>query len=124
MGFRTGAFCKVWSVESVNEKNTKLRISISRKNKQTGEYEQEFSGFVSCLGAAAAQKAAHLHEGDRIRLGDVDVRTTYNREKRVTYTDFLLFSFELDDGGPAQAAPQKAAYDGGKNEPDDSDLPF
>lgn len=38
MGFRNGAFAKVWEVTPVSDTSTKLRISISRKNKQTNEY--------------------------------------------------------------------------------------
>lgn len=46
MGFRTGAFAKVWEVTPMSDTSTKVRISVSRKNKQSGEYEQDFSGFV------------------------------------------------------------------------------
>ena len=66
MGFRTGAYAKIWKVEPFSDTSTKLRISISRKNKQSGEYEQDFSGFVSAIGTAAAKKAACLKEGDKI----------------------------------------------------------
>ena len=97
MGFRTGNFCTVWSVESISDVNTKARISVSRKNKQTGEYETDFSGFVNFIGTAAASKAAKLHERDRIKLGDVDVTTRYDKEKNVTYTNYKIFSFEQPD---------------------------
>ena len=83
MGFRKDSFAKVWSVEGVSDTNTKLRISISRKNRQTGEYEEDFAGFVSCIGSMAAKKALSLKEGDRIRLGDTDVTTWYNKEKKI-----------------------------------------
>lgn len=92
MGFRTGAFAKVWTVESISETNTKLRISISRKNRRTQEYEQDFSGFVNCIGTAAASKACSLKEGSRIKLGDVDVTTNYNKEKGTSYTNFKICS--------------------------------
>ena len=69
MGFRNGSYCKIWSVEPMFETATKLRISISRKNKQTNEYEQDFSGFVTCVGTAAAAKALALKEGSRIKIG-------------------------------------------------------
>lgn len=41
MGFRTGAYAKVWEVTPMSDTSTKIRISVSRKNKQTGEYEQD-----------------------------------------------------------------------------------
>ena len=39
MGFRTGAYAKVWEVTPMSDTSTKVRMSISRKNKQSGEYE-------------------------------------------------------------------------------------
>lgn len=105
----------------------KLRISISRKNKQSGEYEQDFSGFVNAIGTAAAKKAACLKEGDTIKLGDVDVTTKYDKQKEVTYTNYKIFSFEVDNGN-SNPVPKAASnepqpeVDGGED--DDSRLPF
>ena len=88
MGFRTGAYAKVWEVTPMSDTSTKVRMSVSRKNKQTGEYEQDFSGFVLCIGTAAARKAMQLHEGSRIKIGDCDVTTKYDSQKKITYTNF------------------------------------
>lgn len=123
MGFRTGSWCKVWQIEPKSDTATQLRVSISRKNKQTGEYEQDFSGFVSCIGQASAKKAAKLAEGDRIKLGDIDVTTTYNRETKVQYVNYKVFSFQTEDeaGSVVQdPEPVKHVDDG---EIDDN-LPF
>ena len=60
MGFRTGAYAKVWEVSPLSDTSTKVRMSVSRKNKQSGEYEQDFSGYVLCIGTAAAKKASLL----------------------------------------------------------------
>ena len=98
MGFRKDAYCTVWSVDPVSDVQTKARISISRKDKQTGEYIEDFSGFVSFFGTAAAKKAASLKERDRIKLGDVDVRSKYDREKKVTYYNFNVYSFDIQSG--------------------------
>ena len=38
MGFRTGAYAKVWEVTPMSDTSTKVRMSISRKNKQSGEF--------------------------------------------------------------------------------------
>ena len=97
MGFRTGAWCKIWEVQPVSNTLTKLRISISRKKRGTDEYAQDFGGYVACMGTAAADKASRLSVGDTIKLGDIDVSNTYNKEKKVTYTDFKVFSFEVGD---------------------------
>lgn len=124
MGFRTGAYCKVFGVEPKSDTLTQIRIAISRKDKETGEYIQEFSGFVACVGTAAAKKAANLKEGDRIKLGDVDVTTKYDKGRNVTYTNYKLYSFE--DAGSSGGAPTESV-DNGEQEPADepeADLPF
>ena len=127
MGFRKDSFATVWSAEVVSDTLTKVRLSISRKNKQTGEYETDFSGFVSFVGTAAAKKAAALKEKDRIKLGDIDVTNRYDKEKNTTYTNFKVFSFEMQGenaaAAPAAASPEpQPQVDGG--EVDDSRLPF
>lgn len=126
MGFRKEAFATIWSVESTSDTLTKARISISRKNKQTGEYDTDFSGFVSFVGTAAAKKAAGLKEKDRIRLGDVDVTNKYDKERNTTFTNFKIFSFEMADASQNQqsqtvAEPQTNVDSG---EIDDDRLPF
>lgn len=124
MGFRTGAYCKVWEVKVFSNTMTQLRISISKKNKDTGEYITEFSGFVACVGSGAAGKAAKLKEGDRIKLGDVDVRTKYDADKNTTYTNYSVFSFE-EQGGSHDSVPDDPTppnVDDGEQE--DRDLPF
>lgn len=72
----------------------KVRISISRKKKDSDEYEQEFSGFCTFIGTAKA-KAEKLKIKDRIKLGDVDVTTWYDKEKKVEYVTYKVFDFEL-----------------------------
>lgn len=127
MGFRVNSYAKVWEVKPVTDNKTKIRISISRKDKQSGEYIQDFSGFVDCIGTNTAAKALRLKEGDRIKLGDVDVTTRYDKEKNVTYTNYAMFNFEMDGEESAAPAkqpanePQPAACEG---EVDDDRLPF
>lgn len=124
MGFRKDTFATVWSTEIISDTMTKARISTSRKNRQTGTYETDFSGFVSFIGTAVAKKAASLREKDRIKLGDVDVTNKYDKEKNVTYTNFRIFSFEkadeVNNTNQTTTKTQPAVDDG---ELDDS-LPF
>lgn len=127
MGFRKESYATIWSVESVSDTLTKARISISRKNKQTGDYDTDFSGFVSFVGTAAAKKAACLKEKDRIRLGDVDVTNRYDKDKNVTYTNFKVFSFETQgelNGNSQQADTPTPNTPVDEGEVDDSRLPF
>ena len=122
MGFRTGTYATVWDVEPISDTITKCRVSISRKNKQTGEYEQDFGGYVKFMGTAAAKKAAQLKEKDRIRLGDVDVSNFYNKEKKTEYTDFKVFSFDMADDAPSsqKQSPMSAVDEGVSGD----ELPF
>ncbi len=111
MGFRTGSYATIWEVSPVSNTITKGRISISRKNQTTGEYETDFSGFVSFVGSASASKALSLRERDRIRLGDVDVRSSYNKDKGITYHNFNIFTFETANGQTTGAGPNGTAFD-------------
>jgi len=124
MGFRKESYATVWEVEPVSDTLTKGRISISRKNKQTGEYETDFSGFVSFVGTVAAKNATQLKEKDRIKLGDVDVTNRYDSEKKITYTNYKIFSFEKQDETPPPTGAEKTQSTVDSGEVDDSRLPF
>lgn len=93
MGFRVGAYAKVWSIEPKSDTWTKLRISISKKKKDSDEYIYEYSGFVDVNGTVPAARAAKLSEGDRIRLGEVDTLCTWDKEKGVEHGYRKVFSF-------------------------------
>ena len=107
MGFRNGAICRVWQVDAKSPSCTTLRISISRKNKDTGEYEDDFSGFVSAIGSMCATKALKLKERDLIKLGDTDVSSRYDKESKKNWTNFKIFDFEKYEfaGGERSAKP-------------------
>ena len=114
MGFRANSWASVWSVEPGKGNFMNVRLSISRKNKDTNEYEDEFSGFCMFIGAAKA-KAEKLKERDRIKLGDVDVTRRYDKEKQREYYTFKVFDFEMADdsnrgGQSAPAASNQIEY--------------
>ena len=93
MGFRIGAYAKVWSIEPKSDTWTKLRISISRKKKDSEEYVYEYSGFADVSGTVPAARAAKLSEGDKIRLGEVDDMCSYDKERGVERSYRKIFSF-------------------------------
>lgn len=127
MGFRNGSYATVWEVKPQSDVFTKGRISVSRKNKNTGNFEQDFAGYVTFVGTATAAKAAKLKEKDRIRLGEVDVSNRYDKEKKVEYTNYKVFTFEspqeLRNSPPPQASSAKKEEDDGEI-PGLDDLPF
>lgn len=131
MGYKVGAYCKCWEITPVSEKDTKVRLSISYKNKQTGEFEDDFTGYVHFLGSDVAHKASSLNRGDRIKLGDVDVRNWYDKEKKQEYHYYKCFGFEMADRQSndntyqpkaTSAENPSHAYEG--STADDSELPF
>lgn len=112
MGFRNGGYATVWEVSRKSDTMTSVRISTSRKNKQTDQYEQDFSGFVAFVGADNASKAAGLHEKDRIKLGEVDVSTKYDKEKKREWVNYTCFGFELSGSNQASSESSNTATDG------------
>lgn len=93
MGFRQDTWAKVWEVDR-KERFTKVRISISNKDKNTGEYVQTFGGYVSLLGDAH-RKAENLQKGDRIYIKSCNVDSKYKDGK--TYTDFTIFAYDAGE---------------------------
>lgn len=134
MGFRLNGWATIWDIEEGKGNTMKVRLSTSRKNKETGEYEQDFSGFCTFIGNAKA-KAEKLKPKDRIKLGDVDVTTWYNKEKNTGYITYKVFDFDVPgDSDDSETSAQNAkgakkssgleddmAADGDVNE---DDLPF
>lgn len=125
MGFRNGAYAKVWSVEEKSPTMAKVNISVSKKNKQTGEYETEFSGFVDFVGTMNSAKAMKLSRGDRVKLGDVDVVTVRDEKRGAYFTNYKVFSFEPQDGSDSSSSkPSKPDMEAGPEDDGEPRLPF
>lgn len=123
MGFRTGAWAHVFEI-TPGEKSTKLRINVSKKNKQTGEYEQDFGGYVTLAGTAH-RDAGNIKVGDNIKIGDCDVSNRYDKEKKVTYTNFTIFTFETNEQSNSKPAEEeKPAETTDMDAEDSEELPF
>lgn len=121
MGFRVNTFCKVWKVEDGKGNYKNVRLSVSKKNKMSGEYEQDFSGICMFIGPAK-EKIEKVKEGDRIKITDIDVSNKYDKEKNTTYVTYKVFDFESDQSAPAQKTESVAKSEGENNSEDN--LPF
>ena len=100
MGFRKDAYATCWEAKPVSDTMTSVQLSVSKKDKDGEVYVQDFSGFVAFVGTATAKKAAKLSKRDRIKLGDVDVTTKYDKDKNKTYTNFTeVFSLSAHRAG-------------------------
>lgn len=135
MGFRDGAYAMVSAgrdkegnpinpVKPMSETWTKVRLYISRKNKDTGEYEPEFSGICDFFGSANAKKALSLKDKDRIKLEGTDVSVVYNREKQTTYTNFKVFGFEKQNGITETSSTSQTQPVVDEGEADEDNYPF
>lgn len=139
MGFRQGAYAKIWRVEDKGNYSV-AQVSISKKNKDTDQYETEFQhNFVRLVGTAhdLGKNIEEVQGGTSIKITSCDVTNRYDKDKQKEFTNFVIFGFEFPDnnngnaGGKKKAAPKKptkkaAADDGFMNIPDgiDEELPF
>jgi hypothetical protein len=129
MGFKNGGYAKVWAVEDKGNYSV-VELSSSKKNKETGEYETDFSNkFVRFIGTAH-KEAGKLGRNDSIKLGDIEVTNKYDKTKNTTYTNYMVYSFEKSEGNGGntnnKAKDTKPAKGEFMNIPDgiDEELPF
>lgn len=122
MGFRTGAYAKIWDITPGRGNTTNVRLSVSRRNKETNEYEPDFSGFCMFIGNAKAG-AERLRQGDTIKLGDVDVCNRYDKEAGKEYYTHKVFSFEPVNNNGSYSA-NTTEENTSEGDTDDEGLPF
>ena len=123
MGLRSaGCYVKVWGVER-KEKYTKVKATVSKKNKQTNQYEVDWSGFLTFIGEAHSS-AASLKVGDNIKVTEFEVSTSYNKEKNVNYTNYAVYKFEMAGNNNANAKQQKKPAPDELAQGNADDLPF
>lgn len=87
-----GFWAKVWKIEN-RGKYHELQISVSKKDRETGEYKRDYAGFVKCIGTAHS-KADGITSGDSIRVTNFDVSNSFSKEKGTTYTNVAIFDIE------------------------------
>lgn len=123
MGLRiSDTYAKIWNIDR-KEKYSVVELSVSKKNRTTDQYETDFSSkFVRFVGNAH-QQLINMQGNERIKIKSGDVSNHYDKEKRVTYTNYVVFDFELADG--SQAKPQTDS-DGFMTVPDgvSDEMPF
>ena len=135
MGFRQadsegrGGYARIWSVDK-KDKYTTGKCSTSHKVKDGG-YETDFQdGYVRFIGKAH-EKISSVHsipeKGLPIQITSCEVKTPYNAETKKSYTNYIIYDFELQDGNgsnqnQSKAAPQKTKPS--VNVAADDDLPF
>lgn len=154
MVFRDGPYVTVWEITNQDKNYAKIRMSASRKDKETGEYFTDFSGFVSLISGAFKQlgRIEQALEEDgrcRIKINTFSISNRYDKEEGREYTNYAILDFsfpgeENDDSAEETDRPKKAKKptsksskagnkkkspppdldDEGDDEEDDEDLPF
>ena len=127
-----GTLCTFWKVQRVadNGKTCDVQISVSKKNKQSGEYETDFSGFVKFCGENLVKFAQSLQEKDKIDIDSFELTNKYDKEKKVTYYNVSVFAakkHEYDGNNSGGNNNSASNGDGFMNIPDgveDEGLPF
>lgn len=139
-----GGFMRIWSIDH-KEKYSEANISTSKK-KPDGTYEVDFQfGFVRLIGHAhelaktlklptmeeAKNMAPGTNKGIAIRVTNCDVTNTYSSKDKKTYTNHVIFDFELPDSNTetkntANNTKASTKDKGFMNIPDgiDEELPF
>ena len=129
MGFTNEKYATIKEITNVTEYYTEGRITISSKNKKTGNYDPEFSDYVRFFYDAHKSKPL---QGQRILLKRTDTITCYrDKEGNIKYLQhpqFKVYEYELQESKNASANVPYNPYDNGVNfedlSSDDSSLPF
>lgn len=122
MGFRSGAWMRIFEI-TPGERSTKVRGSISKKNKQSGQYEQDWSGFVALAGTAH-RDAGRLKVNDTIKIGECDVTSRYDKEKKKEYINFSIYSFETNEQQSNNSTPAANTAPAAPADETDDEDPF
>ena len=137
MGFRQDSYARVWSVENKGNYST-ARISISRKDKNTGAYTTDFQdGFVRLVGQAhTSLQGVKIDEkkGISIKISSCEVTNVYTApDGKVSYTPhYTIFGLELQDvntnnkGNDSNSTKNSGSDDEFMDVPDgiEDELPF
>ena len=67
MMFSAGSYAKIWEIKEGRGNYTDIRISTSKKDRETGDYKQDFGGYVRMVGKAH-EAMAHLEEKDSFKI--------------------------------------------------------
>jgi len=117
----------VWKVIRPDDehKPIQLQVSTSSKNKVTGEWSTDFSGYVAVRGKALdmvtaleAELSQNGKKGVRI-VADGNVTTFYSEKNKATYTNYMIYAMNFVNAPSASA-------DGFMDIPEglESDIPF
>lgn len=109
MGFRNDAYATVWDSKEGKGNYNDIQLSISKKNKQTGKYETEFSGWVRFVGDA--KELGLLPKMTRIQIKSCDLTNFYSKEKDAVYWNPVVFQADIVESNGTVSAPKASDMD-------------
>lgn len=101
MSLRPGAYATIWEVRN-NNGTVSVNLSTSRKDKTTGNYVTDWSGWMTVY--ADQDAMLQLPRKTRIIIGDFAVSNRYDKETHQTNTHYSLFGYRLADTAPRNDA--------------------
>ena len=108
--FCNGAYAKLWEIKRITEKYSDVRISTSSKQ-EDGSYKEDFGGFARMVGKAH-KAMEYINEKDSFKIVKCGVEQRYDKEKKQTYTNFIIF-----DAEPAEKKADDAVLEGDDRNP-------
>lgn len=133
MAFQNGAYAKIWEFTDKGKYGI-VNLSTSKKNKDTNNYETDFQHkFVTVAGQAYefVKSASVPSNGLSVKIGNCATSNKYDANKKITYWNCAVFSFEDASGGNggsgstnAKAKKPARANDYAALDDDGAQLPF
>lgn len=135
--FSEGNYATIWAIKPIRDNVVEIRITTSKKDKNSGAYEVDFSGFVSVFNTSidkAKDKILALSNGQetkfngkdapRIKLGRVGVTRTYDPQNKKDFTNFLVFSCDVVNSGNTQKTSSHSNTNAEKGDKGFIEVPF
>lgn len=116
MSLRVGAYATIWEARN-NNGTVSVNLSTSRKDKSTGNYVTDWSGWMRVY--ADQDAMLQLPRKTRIVIDEFSVSNRYDKEAHQTNTYYSLFKYHLLDTPPRDDTSVAAA-----SVSTDEDLPF
>ena len=129
MGFGVNCYAKIKEVVEKHDNYSVCKITVTKKNKLTNEYELQFS--AHCRFVGNAHKSVPMKD-QRIKITSCDVTNCFkDKDGKLQFTknpQYVVFGYELQESQGASANVPYNPYDNGVNfedlSSDDSSLPF
>ena len=111
--FSVGTYATIWAIEDKGTSSI-VELSTSKKNRQTDQYETDFSNRYVRFTGSAHQVVKGLGRKDKVRIDKCGVSISKNEATGKYYTNFLVFECSVAE---QRGATDSNTYDGGDDYP-------